>query len=60
MLPADQDLVFLGEGWQVGHTHVCTHKGGTKGGARKMQGLAGITLTLLAAVMQHAVTRRAH
>ena len=45
MLPANQDLVFLGEGWQVGHTHVCTHKGGTKGGARNMQGLASITLT---------------
>lgn len=36
MLLADQDLVLLGEGWKVGHTHLCTHKRGTKGGARKM------------------------
>lgn len=26
MLLADQDLMLLGEGWQAGHTHVCTHK----------------------------------
>ena len=51
MLPADRDLVLLGEGWQVGHTMSACTKAiqraapGRRPGRPAWQGLDSITLT---------------